>query len=207
MKGKRRQRSNVFLVLGPWHHGQEIEEVTQLGPVKFRQRYGLYFREEILAPFLAHYLKDSSPAMEVAPVTAFETGANKWERLETWPSACDGRCTPKATPLYLEAGDKLGFAKPEGGDAFDEYVSDPAKPVPYRARPSQPIGYTPDSSWVRWLVDDQREFSGTAGCADVHERCADEAADVERRADGESGGVDERDGCGLGGEVDRCVSG
>ena len=67
---------------------------------------------------------------------------------------------PTATPLYLEPGDKLGFAKPEGGEAFDEFVSDPAKPVPYRARPSQPIGYTPDLSWVRWLVDDQREFSG-----------------------------------------------
>jgi hypothetical protein len=132
--------------------------------VKFRSDTGLYFREEILAPFLAHYLQDGSPEMDVARVTAFETGANKWERMSTWPSACDGRCAPTATPLYLEPGEKLGFVKPAGGDAggdsFDEFVSDPAKPVPYRVRPSQPIGYTPDLSWVRWLVDDQREFSG-----------------------------------------------
>jgi hypothetical protein len=160
LKDKPEAKKNLYLVVGPWHHGQEIEEVTQLGPVKFRSDTGLYFREEILAPFLAHYLYDDAPAMDVAKVTAFETGANRWERLETWPSACDGRCTPKGTPLYLEPGDKLGFAKPEGGEEFDEFVSDPAKPVPYRARPSQPIGYTPDLSWVRWLVDDQREFSG-----------------------------------------------
>jgi putative CocE/NonD family hydrolase len=160
LKDKPEAQKNLFLVVGPWHHGQEIEEVTQLGPVKFRSDTGLYFREEILAPFLAHYLQDSAPAMNVAKVTAFETGANKWERLETWPSACDGRCTPTATAMYLEPGDKLGLGKPQGGDEFDEFVSDPAKPVPYRARPSQPIGYTPDLSWVRWLVDDQREFSG-----------------------------------------------
>jgi putative CocE/NonD family hydrolase len=160
LKDKPEAQKNLFLVVGPWHHGQEIEEVTQLGPVKFRSDTGLYFREEILAPFLAHYLQDSAPAMDVAKVTAFETGANKWERLETWPSACDGRCTPTATAMYLEPGDKLGLGKPQGGDEFDEFVSDPAKPVPYRARPSQPIGYTPDLSWVRWLVDDQREFSG-----------------------------------------------
>jgi putative CocE/NonD family hydrolase len=160
LKDKPEAKKNLYLVVGPWHHGQEIEEVTQLGPVKFRSDTGLYFREEILAPFLAHYLQDSAPGMDVAKVTAFETGANTWERLETWPSACDGRCAPTATPMYLEPGDKLGFAKPQGGEAFDEFVSDPAKPVPYRARPSQPIGYTPDLSWVRWLVDDQREFSG-----------------------------------------------
>jgi putative CocE/NonD family hydrolase len=62
--------------------------------------------------------------------------------------------------MYLRAGNRLAFESPAEPHAFDEYVSDPAKPVPYRARPSQPIGYTPPLSWQRWLVDDQREFSG-----------------------------------------------
>ena len=148
-------------MVGPWHHGQEIEEVTQLGPVKFRSDTGLYFREEILAPFLAHYLKDGAPAMDVARVTAFETGANKWERLETWPSACDGDAYRRRHRCIF--GREISWGLRRQGCAragFDEFVSDPAKPVPYRARPSQPIGYTPDLSWVRWLVDDQREFSG-----------------------------------------------
>jgi hypothetical protein len=152
-------KGKLFLVLGPWHHGQEIEEASSLGAIKFGSDTGYYFRTQILAPFLAHYLKDDAPAIGVAPVTAYETGANRWESLKSWPSGCESGCQPKATPLYLEADGKLGFEKP-GGEGFDEYVSDPAKPVPFRARPSQPMGYTPNLSWVRWLVDDQREFSG-----------------------------------------------
>jgi len=153
-------KKNLFLVLGPWHHGQEIEEASSLGAIKFGSDTGYYFRTQVLAPFLAHYLKDDAPAMKTAPVTAFETGANKWEELQSWPSGCANGCKPKATPLYLEADGKLGFAKPAAGESYDEYVSDPAKPVPFRARPSQPVGYVAPLTWVRWLVDDQREFSG-----------------------------------------------
>jgi uncharacterized protein len=157
-----KQNDKLFLVIGPWHHGQEIEDASALGPIKFRSDTGLYFCEQILAPFLAHYLKDDPPALTTSPVTAFVTGVNRWERLQSWPSGCEHGCAPKATPLYLGASSKLGFTKPSGGaDAdYDEFVSDPAKPVPYRARPSQPMGYTPNLSWVRWLVDDQREASG-----------------------------------------------
>ena len=152
-------KDKLFLVLGPWHHGQEIEEASSLGAIKFGSDTGYYFRTQILAPFLAHYLKDDAPAAGVAPVTAYVTGANKWENLQSWPSGCEAGCKPKATPIYLQADGKLGFEKPSG-EGFDEYISDPAKPVPFRARPSQPMGYTPNLSWVRWLVDDQREFSG-----------------------------------------------
>ena len=155
-----KNKGKLFLVLGPWHHGQEIEEADSLGAIKFHSDTGLYFREKVLAPFLAHYLKDDAPAMHVAPVTAFVTGTDTWERLKVWPSGCEQDCTPKPTPLYLQPDLKLSFAPPTTGQAFDEYVSDPAKPVPFRARPNQPVGYTSNLSWVRWLVDDQREFSG-----------------------------------------------
>ena len=160
LEAKDKNNDKLFLVLGPWHHGQEIEEADSLGAIKFHSVTGLYFREEILAPFLAHYLKDDAPPMKTAPVTAFVTGQNKWEDLKAWPSGCEQGCAPKATPLYLQADAKLSFTPPANGQTFDEYVSDPAKPVPFRARPSQPVGYTPNLSWVRWLVDDQREFSG-----------------------------------------------
>ncbi len=160
LKAKPENDGKLFLVIGPWHHGQEIEEASSLGAIKFHSDTGLYFREQILAPFLAHYLKDDAPAMNVSPVTAFVTGEDKWERLKTWPSGCQNGCTPKATPLYLETRSELAFTPPANGNGFDEYVSDPAKPVPFRTRPNQPVGYTPNLSWVRWLVDDQREFSG-----------------------------------------------
>ncbi|HET9388506.1 MAG TPA: CocE/NonD family hydrolase [Steroidobacteraceae bacterium] len=151
----------LFLVLGPWFHGQQIEEASALGAIQWGSDTGLYFRRQILSPFLAHYLKDDAPSsQQTAPVTAFRTGTNTWERLPSWPSACDGSCQPHATPIYLQADGRLGFDSPGGGSAYDEYVSDPAKPVPFRARPSQPVGYVAPMSWTRWLVDDQREFSG-----------------------------------------------
>src|ERR1041385_6790370 len=150
----------VFLVLGPWHHGQEIREGSSLGAIKFNSDTALTFRREILRPFLDHYLKDGEPKMDVAPVTAFETGTNTWRRLNAWPAGCARGCAIKPTPLYLDANLKAGFDAPKSGDAaYDEYVSDPSKPVPYRARPARP-SYASDSTWSRWLVDDQREASG-----------------------------------------------
>jgi uncharacterized protein len=161
IKPKDVNNDKVFLVMGPWHHGQEIEEGSSLGDIKFNSNTSLYFQQHILGPFLAHYLKDDAPADSVAPVNAFETGTNTWERLASWPSGCATGCTIHPTPLYLEPGFKAAFAAPTpGANAFDEYVSDPAKPVPFRARPSQPIGYDPPLTWVQWLVDDQREASG-----------------------------------------------
>ena len=153
-------QGNLYLVLGPWYHGQEIGEGSSLGAIRFDSDTALYFRMQILAPFLAHYLKDDAPPLRLGPVTAFVTGVNRWESSSTWPSGCESGCKPTAARMYLRAGNRLAFESPAEPHAFDEYVSDPAKPVPYRARPSQPIGYTPPLSWQRWLVDDQREFSG-----------------------------------------------
>src|SRR5580658_6775399 len=115
----------VFLVLGPWHHGQEIDDAASLGAIRFGSDTGTWFRQNVLRPFLDRYLKDDAPQGDVAPVTAYETGANRWEKLKAWPEASGTKA------LYLEPGMKLGFAAPvEGGADFDEYVSDPAKPVP-----------------------------------------------------------------------------
>jgi len=161
IKPKDTGNDKVFLVLGPWHHGQEIAEGSSLGALKFGSDTALYFRTQILRPFLDHFLKDDAPRMDVAPVNAYETGTNTWRRLRSWPSGCESGCAPAPTPLYLTAGLKTGFDAPKAGDAaYDEYVSDPAKPVPFRARPSQPIGYDPPLTWPFWLVDDQREASG-----------------------------------------------
>jgi uncharacterized protein len=81
--------------------------------------------------------------------------------LPSWPAGCASGCSLHAKPLYLQAGLKLSFDKPQAGvGEFDEYVSDPAKPVPFRARPIQPVGYGEGFTWIQWLVDDQREASG-----------------------------------------------
>ena len=161
IKPKDTGNDKVYLVMGPWHHGQEIEDASSLGALKFGSDTGLYFRQHILRPFLAQYLIDGAPKADIAPVSAYETGKDVWLRLPSWPAGCSTGCPPKPTPLYLKAGLKLSMSAPQAADApFDEYVSDPAKPVPFRARPSQPMGYTPDLTWSEWLVDNQVEASG-----------------------------------------------
>jgi hypothetical protein len=161
IKPKDTGNDKVFLVMGPWHHGQEILDGSTLGALRFNSDTALYFRREILRPFLDHYLKDDAPKAEVAPVTAFETGTNTWRRLPAWPAGCAGGCAVRPTPLYLKAGLKLSLNGPQTGDTgFDEYISDPAKPVPFRARPTRPVGYDNGFTWPLWLVDDQREASG-----------------------------------------------
>jgi putative CocE/NonD family hydrolase len=154
IKPKDVNNDKVFLVLGPWHHGQEIREGSALGAIKFNSDTALTFRQEILRPFLDHYLKDA-PKADIASVMAFETGTNKWQRLSAWPAGCASGCVIHPTPFYLRAGSKASFDEAKSGEAvYEEYVSDPAKPVPYRARPID------GTSWSRWLVDDQREASG-----------------------------------------------
>jgi uncharacterized protein len=149
----------VFLVIGPWYHGQMIADGSTLGALKFNADTALYFRRQILRPFLDQHLIDGAPKADVAPVTAFETGTNSWRRYSTWPPS--GESAVKSTPLYLRAGLKLSFDAPASGDtSYEEYVSDPAKPVPFRARPIQPMGYGQGLTWSQWLVDDQREASG-----------------------------------------------
>jgi putative CocE/NonD family hydrolase len=150
----------VKLVLGPWHHAQELGDGSALGPIRFGSDTGAYFREHVLRPFLAEYLKDGAPPAGVAPVTAFETGTNRWRRLDRWPLACENGCAAADRRLYLQPGGALAFRPPAAPPAFSEYVSDPAHPVPFRARPIQPIGYDPGQTWAQWLVDDQREASG-----------------------------------------------
>ncbi len=161
IKPKDTNNDKVFLVMGPWHHGQEIEDASTLGALKFSSDTGLYFRQKILLPFLDSYLKDGAPKAGVPPVSAYETGENAWERLPSWPAGCSSGCTIQPSHLYLSAAHKLIFTAPKLEDTpFDEYTSDPAKPVPYRARPIQPMGYGDGLTWSEWLVDDQREASG-----------------------------------------------
>ena len=161
LKPKDTTGDRLFLVLGPWHHGQAILDGSSLGAIRFGSDTALHFRQEILRPFLDQYLKDGAPKADVPAVSAFETGTNAWRRLPDWPAGCASGCAIRPTPLYLRAGPKAGFEAPKPGEEpFDEWVSDPAKPVPFRSRPCQPMGYDKGLTWPFWLVDDQREASG-----------------------------------------------
>jgi putative CocE/NonD family hydrolase len=148
----------VFLVLGPWYHGQEIRDGSMLGAVRWDSDTSLWFRRNVLRPFLDEHLKDGAPKADLAPVTAFESGTNVWRRLNAWPSGCAAGCAPKATPLWLLPGAKASFDAPKaGGAAYTEYVSDPAKPVPFRGRPYPISTWENNNAWRTWLTSDQRE--------------------------------------------------
>jgi putative CocE/NonD family hydrolase len=100
-------------------------------------------------------LKDDAPPLSIAPVTAFESGTNRWVDLPTWPAGCPSACSISRERLYLQPGGGLSSTAPAGA-GFEAYVSDPAKPVPYLPRPIH-IEDEGGSSWQTWLVSDQRD--------------------------------------------------
>ena len=145
----------VHLVLGPWNHGQGRRDARSLGPMQFEGDTAGWFRRNVMQPFLDHYLRDA-PQPDSPRVLAYETGANVWHRYDDWPRAAADGCATRSRNLYVQAEGKLGFEAPhDTGQTFDEYVSDPAKPVPYRQRPTLQT-YLAESTWGEWLVDDQR---------------------------------------------------
>jgi putative CocE/NonD family hydrolase len=146
-----------YIVIGPWNHGGWAGKGQVLGPVEFGDDQSLYYRQKIEAPWFAYWLKDKGPMNQPEAMT-FQTGRNSWERYEAWP--------PKRgienRKLHFAQGSGLSFDAPRdaGDTAFDSYVSDPARPVPYRQRPIEETYKQGGSTWPRWLVQDQRFADG-----------------------------------------------
>jgi putative CocE/NonD family hydrolase len=146
----------IHFVLGPWNHGDGRRIGRAIGAIQFEGDTAVWFRRTIMQPFLDYYLKDGLKP-DTPRVLVYETGADQWHRYDGWPRACASGCPEASKNLYLLPGGKLGFDPPAAGTGdFDEYVSDPAKPVPYRQRPTLAVE-DPDSTWEEWLVDDQRQ--------------------------------------------------
>ena len=132
-----------LLVEGPWvHGGWARSDGDHLGDVQFNAKTADYFRINIQFPFFEYYLKGKGASLPKAYV--FETGTNVWRKYESWPPA---KATAKT--LYLRADGKLSFEAPGEKEGFDEYVSDPAHPVPF-------VNYMATSVPQRYMTDDQR---------------------------------------------------
>ncbi|QGZ42548.1 hypothetical protein IP92_04752 [Pseudoduganella flava] len=146
-----------YLVVGPWRHSGVNYEGSSLGALKFTGDTALEFRRDVLTPFLNQYLKDGAPVADTPPVLSYETGTNRWRHLQRWPLACASGCPSPVKPVYLQDGFKLSFdGAAAAGNAYDEYVSDPAKPVPFVPRP---VRMNDAEVWKPWLVSDQRFVS------------------------------------------------
>jgi putative CocE/NonD family hydrolase len=132
------------LVVGPWTHGGwSIWDGDRLGDVTFGSKTGVFFRSQIQFPFFEYYLKGRNGG-PLPKAYVFETGSNVWKKYDAWPPK------PAATKmLYFHEGGKLSFDAPSGKTGADEYVSDPAHPVPF-------VNYTTDTVPQRYMDDDQR---------------------------------------------------
>jgi hypothetical protein len=142
-----------FIVAGPWYHGEwQSPKGEKIGIIPFGgHETAREFRENIEAPFFRYYLHGEGEKFPWT-VTTFQTGSNSWRRYREWPPA---GATHKN--LYLHSNGTLSFDPPSPDDspkAFVQYVSDPAKPVPYRRRPISPT--YPGGDWTTWEVADQR---------------------------------------------------
>ncbi len=145
-----------FFAAGPWYHGQHFAEGSALGELQFGENTSKRFREEVLAPFLRHFLHEGETELP-APVTVFETGANRWQSFESWPPAGE------ELHFYLQPDGLLSFTPPNVEDTFTGYLSDPDHPIPYRPRPIWNFDYTNEpaiDAWEKWLVEDQRFVDG-----------------------------------------------
>ncbi len=139
-------RSANQLVMGPWRHGQwNSVRGDSLGAIGWGSMTVDFFNDSIEAPFFDHYLLDSAPGPHDVEAVVFNTGANVWRFLDAWPPK-----NAAARDLYLQSNGGLAFTPPRArGRLFDEYVSDPAKPVPY----TNAIRHWYDGGF---MVEDQR---------------------------------------------------
>jgi hypothetical protein len=136
------------LVMGPWYHVQWANnDGTHLGNVHFGSNTSLWYQQNIEVPFFNYYLKGKGDISKIAEANIFLTGANTWRHFDQWPPA--GKVDKV---LYLQEQGKLDWVQPGAKSGFSEYVSDPAKPVPY----TEDVHFTRTRNY---MTDDQR-FAG-----------------------------------------------
>jgi putative CocE/NonD family hydrolase len=162
-----------FIVVGPWNHGGwNRRDGRTLGKIDFGMPTSLHFREKIQAPFFRCQLKSRCDAAQPEAI-AFEAGANEWRTYDSWPPKHE----ISRRSLYFGPNGTLSWEPPAKAGAsrdgaaarravssvateYDQFVSDPAKPVPYRARPIEATYDPRGSGWSTWQLDDQRFVDG-----------------------------------------------
>jgi len=142
-----------FLVMGPWYHGQWFaDSATSLGNIRFGRPTGVDFRA-LQTRWFAYWLKGEGDG-KFPEATVFDAGTNEWRTFDKWPPAA-----AQTKHLYFRENGGLSFDPPTAAAGADQYVSDPAHPVPYRPRPVERT-YSPPSRWRRWETEDQRFVDG-----------------------------------------------
>jgi putative CocE/NonD family hydrolase len=138
-----------YIVLGPWSHGQwASRRADSLGKIDFGGNTAAYF-QALQKRWFDFWLKGTGDG-NFPEATCFETGSNEWKKYDAWPPAI-----AEKRMLYAYSDGRAGFTPPASQSGSVSYVSDPARPVPYRTRPIEAT-YGPGSRWRAWQVEDQR---------------------------------------------------
>lgn len=125
---KQNQGNHNTLVMGPWFHGGWARSSgATFGDIKFDSPTSTWYQENVELPFFEYYLKDKGQP-DLPEALIFETGSNKWKKYTAWPPS-----EAKQENLYFHRDGKLSFEQPADKNSFDEYMSDPSRPVPYTA--------------------------------------------------------------------------
>jgi putative CocE/NonD family hydrolase len=140
-----------FIVLGPWNHGEWADRGDSLGKIDFESKTALWF-QDLQKKWFDYWLKGIGDG-KFAEANCFQTGTNKWKAYDTWPPK-----DVEIKKLYAIADHTASFTKPTTANSVVTYVSDPAKPVPYRTQPIEAT-YGYGSRWYTWHVEDQRFVS------------------------------------------------
>ena len=123
---KQSPNNKTLLVMGPWTHGAwESNDWSKFGTHEFGTNTSKFFQDSLETVFFNFYLKDKGN-YNIAEATIFETGSNQWKRFDVWPPA-----QSKAIEYYFNEANKMSVSKTSTENSFDEYISDPKKPVPY----------------------------------------------------------------------------
>jgi uncharacterized protein len=141
-----------YIVLGPWNHGQWADnKADSLGKIDFESKTAAHFHA-LQKQWFDFWLKGIGDS-KFAEANCFQTGTNKWKSYDTWPPK-----NAELKKLFINADHTTGFTKPAGSSGAVSYISDPAKPVPYRTLPIEAT-YGFGSRWGSWHVEDQRFVS------------------------------------------------
>jgi putative CocE/NonD family hydrolase len=136
------------IVMGPWYHNQwSTSDGTHLGNINFGSNTSRWYQQNMEIPFFNYYLKKKGEISQMAEATIFVSGSNEWIQFDQWPPE-----NKKDKALFLQAGGNLSWKQPSIKSGYEEYVSDPAKPVPY----ANEIHFNRTRTY---MVDDQR-FAG-----------------------------------------------
>ncbi len=214
LKAQQPEDPNLYLVIGPWFHHQERLDGSAVGQIRFGSDTAAYFRRQVLRPFLDHYLKDDAPPLALTPVTAFETGTNRWLSPRRLAQRLRGRGAASIVGICSCSRAAGCSWRPPVRNAPPKPLHPVSSPMfrirqnrcPYMPRPIHIGGPDGETNWQTWLVGDQRDGRVAHRRSQFLHAAAGGTREDQRRTDRKSRRIEHGHRRGFRGEADRRLS-